>query len=177
MRLFVALLLEEEPKETLWQMAQQLKGEALQGNITRRENLHLTLAFLGETERKEDICRAMDQVGGREFAMTFDRMGKFRRDGGDLYWAGVSHCPPLLAVQRRLSRALKAQGFALEEREFRPHLTLGRQVILSPEAEERTLAERFFPVTTQVRAITLMKSERVGGKLTYTPIYERPLEG
>ncbi|MDR2266359.1 MAG: RNA 2',3'-cyclic phosphodiesterase, partial [Christensenellaceae bacterium] len=67
---------------------------------------------------------------------------------------------PLLALQRNLSDRLSTAGFALESRKFSPHITLGREV--------STRVEPWWIETfgEMVNSIELMKSERIGGKLT-----------
>ena len=59
MRLFVALLLDQACEDRLWQARCMLERHAAAGNFTRRQNLHLTLAFLGETDRVAPIGEAM----------------------------------------------------------------------------------------------------------------------
>ena len=93
MRLFVALLLTGEMKDALCQAQAKLKALARSGNFSRRENLHLTLAFLGECPPSavHRIRRAMTAAAeaAGPFPMTLDRLGRFRRPGADLWWAGV----------------------------------------------------------------------------------------
>ena len=43
-----------------------------------------------------------------------------------MLWVGVSADPGLAALQEDLESALEREGFPREERDFRPHLTLGR---------------------------------------------------
>ena len=52
MRLFVAILLSEPVKDMLMQTIRQLQPAVLDGRFSHRENLHLTLAFLGESSLK-----------------------------------------------------------------------------------------------------------------------------
>ena len=63
MRLFYAILLSEEMKQALVGAQDFLRAQGIQGNYTRRENLHLTLAFLGETDRLSAARRAAEQLG------------------------------------------------------------------------------------------------------------------
>ena len=61
MRLFVAILLSEPVKDMLMQTIRQLQSAVLDGRFSRRENLHLTLAFLGESSLKP-AQQALHQV-------------------------------------------------------------------------------------------------------------------
>ena len=60
MRLFVAAALPESWKDALDRAARALADQGVRGNFTRRENYHLTLVFLGETDRLDDVIAAMD---------------------------------------------------------------------------------------------------------------------
>ena len=55
-------------------------------------------------------------------------------------------------------------------------MTLAREVRLSDPPDENALAKRVPPMEMRVERITLMKSERLQGKLTYTPLYHTLLE-
>lgn len=69
MRLFVAILLSEPVKDMLMQTIRQLQPAVLDGRFSRRENLHLTLAFLGESSLKP-AQQALHQLSAPSFAMT-----------------------------------------------------------------------------------------------------------
>ena len=63
MRLFIAINFDPETKRKLLEVQHRLR-ELGKGNFSREDNLHLTLAFIGEVpmERLEDVKAAMDQV-------------------------------------------------------------------------------------------------------------------
>lgn len=169
MRLFIALLLSEEMKDALCRAREDLRGRARSGNFSRRENLHLTLAFLGELPPSAlpKLRRAMTRTGeaAAPFDLTLDGMGRFRRPGADLWWAGVKKEPALPELAAALGRALREEGFALEDRPFAAHLTIARQV----DAPCVTPGDIRLPAVRQrVERISLMESTRVKGVLTYT---------
>ena len=166
MRLFVAILLSEPVKDMLMQTIRQLQPAVLDGRFSRRENLHLTLAFLGESSLKP-AQQVLHQLSGPSFA-TVEGVGRFRRDGGDILWAGVRKNPDLSALALRVQQAFSQKGFSLEKRPFAAHLTLGRQVLL-PEGFDLKAFSKMLPASSmQVERVSLMKSERINGRLTYT---------
>jgi 2'-5' RNA ligase len=177
MRLFIAINLNEEMKDYLTDAIRELKKHAAKGNFTRRENLHLTLVFLGElgADQLGTIKSAMNRVGGEPFRLSFSGFGRFRRNGGDIHWLGVEKSEALFSVQKQLSAELKKAGFSLEDRAYSPHLTLGREVRLSEPSEN--IYGLLPPVKPEmnVSRISLMVSERINGILTYTGIYAREL--
>ncbi len=175
MRLFVALLFPDEVKDALREAALELKDHASYGVFSRRENFHLTLSFLGEVRDPRPVNRAMAKAaaGTGPFDLELARPGRFRRQGGDIWWVGLKAEPALTALHRQLNDALQAEGFPGEERDYRPHVTLGRQVTLTDPAFRLQVPG----LTIPVRELCLMRSERIRGVLTYTCLHREPLRG
>ena len=115
----------------------------------------------------------MDCVGVPPFVLHIGGFGYFRRPGGDVFWAGVEHSDSLTELYLRLYEELEKRGFPLEKRSFRPHLTLVRQAVLKQEYDHCAFVVPAMKMT--VEKISLMKSERSGGDLVYTPLYEKDL--
>lgn len=122
MRLFVAICFDEPCKDVLCAAIAGLKSHARQGNFSRRENLHLTLAFLGETNRLAAAKQALQSIHTEPFSIELAGLGCFQRSGSGLWWMGVAENKALAALQQQVVTALA--GFSLEKRAFRPHLTL-----------------------------------------------------
>lgn len=175
MRLFVAICFDEPCKDVLCAAIAGLKSHARQGNFSRRESLHLTLAFLGETNRIDSAKRALGSIHAESFAMELAGLGCFQRSGGDLWWMGVPENGALTALQQQVNAALMQAGFSLEKRAFRPHLTLGRQVILEPGFRAKDYGQTLPPARMLVKEIALMESRRVNGLLQYVPRFVQPI--
>lgn len=167
MRLFVAIHFSEDVKRVLLNVIGQLREQAAGGNYTRPENLHLTLAFIGESEDVAAIKEAMDGCEGPGFDLTVGGFGHF----GSLYWVGIRKAPALAALAEELQNALRQRGFPIEERPFKPHITVGREI-----RTKGPLRVDVPETTMRADRISLMKSERINGKLTYTEVYGRALE-
>lgn len=176
MRLFIAINFSPNILDDVESVIQKLKKQALQGNFTRRENLHLTLAFLGETSKLAEVKKAMDSFAANSFKLSIEGFGKFPRSGGDIYWLGVEKNKELEAVHDQLTTLLLEAGFNLEKRPFKPHITLGREIIMMKDFEQDSFAKSLTPMSMEVEKISLMKSERVNGKLVYTEIYVKNLK-
>lgn len=175
MRLFIAINFNENVKDSLCDSIARLKRMALKGNFTRRENLHLTVVFIGETNKVEAVKQAMDGVNAVPFELSVGGVGRFKRDGGDIYWAGVNKNIVLTDIYNRLCAKLFKKGFIMEDRAYKPHLTLGREVVLPKTFDEKEFAKSVSHSIMMVDSLSLMKSERINGKLTYTEIYRKPL--
>lgn len=175
MRLFIAINFNQKISEQIEDIILRLKSQAVQGNFTRRENLHLTLAFLGESSKLTQIRNAMDSIATSSFVLKINGFGKFPRSGGDIYWLGVEKNQELETIHGQLTTKLLDEGFKIEKRPFRPHLTLGREVMLKKDFDKRAFEKTIAPISVEVNKISLMKSERLNGKLVYTEIYTRNL--
>ena len=166
MRLFVAIHFSDEVKASLLNAIDALRHMA-RGNFTRPENLHLTLAFIGESDRVGDIKAVLEGCCGAPFDITVGGFGRF----GELYWAGIDQSSELKSLALDIQSGLREAGFDIEKRDFKPHITLARQVEsaapLRLEVPKKTMT---------VSRVSLMKSERINGRLTYTEVYGRTLK-
>lgn len=175
MRLFIAINFDDRVKGVLKSAQAGLRRHSLSGNFTKEENLHLTLVFLGETstDRLAQIRGVMDGVAVSPFTVDIRGVGRFRRDRGDIWWMGVEKSGELLELHSMLSGGLARCGFSLRDQKFTPHLTLAREV--SMEDENARFSDDIPGVSFEVSRISLMKSERISGRLKYTPVYEKYL--
>lgn len=168
MRLFTAILFTPEIKTALTDHIAKLKAASTHGNFTIENNLHLTLNFIGETDRVVEVKKAMSAIDAEPFTLTLGKPGVFKRSGGDIYWIGVEKNPKLENLHKQLSDALRGRGFLLENRDYKPHITLGREVSLKQPPEFANM-----PLSMTVSRVSLMKSERIQGKLVYTEIFAK----
>jgi 2'-5' RNA ligase len=174
MRLFIAINFSNEVKSRLIAAQDMLKKHALSGNFTHRENLHLTLIFLGEIAqgRVAAIKQVIDSINDGAVELHTNGLGRFRRNGGDIWWIGIDGNPSLAIIYQALADSLTASGFEIEDREYAPHLTLARKVLMKNDKNMPLTTDSF---KIMVDKISLMKSERINGVLAYTEIYARHL--
>ena len=150
--------------DALTEYQKKLRKIGAVGNYTKEENLHLTLAFVGEYGNPDEVLDAMEQVEFRPFEIRLDGIGNF----GDLLWAGVTGEEQLTAVARRLRHELAEAGIPFDKKKFRPHVTLIRQV--SYRTEQKLPKEPLRAEGMTVKRISLMKSERGKNGMVYTEI-------
>ena len=167
MRLFIAINFGQEVKNRLLGLCDDLRAYSERGHFGLPQNLHLTLAFLGEcnTNQTKAVQSVLQSTYFDPFDILIDHIGCFKRDFGDIWWAGVAENPTLSHLQRTLTNKLIAAGFELEKRKYTPHITLGREVVTDRQAWK---IESFGET---VRSIELMQSERVDGALKYSVVY------
>jgi 2'-5' RNA ligase len=176
MRLFIAINFSERIKDALCETIADLMTASRRGRFTRRDNLHLTLAFIGETDRVDDIIDVMDEarddISESKVRITLSGAGAFTRKGGDIHWIGVEHTPELKRLAQCIASGLRDGGFDIEKRKFTPHVTIGREVRL--HADARITAPM---ASMDVKSISLMRSDRSQGELVYTELASVPLRG
>ena len=170
MRLFVALTFPPHVHAALLRAQTALKKQG-RGNFTREENLHLTLAFIGETDRIDEARAALHEVSSSPAALKFDRAGAF----DDLIWVGAELSPSLAALQKDVTARLKDHGFSLEKRAFRPHITLCRRFVPYGKRDLAALEQALGSANCCADQVILMESLRIDGKLVYRPVERKKL--
>ena len=160
MRLFVAVPLADEMKRALIDTQKAMYDRGVRGRFSPEENLHLTLAFVGEVPEAGPVLDALSTVSFRPFTITLDGIGAF----GDLWWAGLRDSAPLTAAARRVRRALAGSGIPFDRKRFSPHITLIRN------ASKDAAGLRVAPVGMCVDRIALMRSDRGRGGMIYTEL-------
>ncbi len=124
MRLFIALSFEDSVLEMLTGFQEELRKQGVRGNYTPRENLHITLAFIGEYGNPEDILDVMETVPFRPVELRFKGYQHYR----DMYFAKIADNTGLESYVRRLRRALAENDIPFDRKSFKPHITLVRKV-------------------------------------------------
>ncbi len=160
MRLFLAINLSDEMKEALLAAQDALFDRGIRGNYTAEENMHLTLAFIGEYPDAEAVLDALSAVSFTPFPIGLEGMGSF----GDLWWAGIGESPALASLVRRIRRALSEGGIPFDRKRFSPHITLIRKV------SGKMPGIRIRPVSMTVGAVSLMRSDRGRNGMIYTEL-------
>lgn len=131
-RTFVACELPREIRSAIGQIQQNLKQSRLRLKWVRPENLHLTLAFLGEVEAERiEAISGVVRTAARGYApllICAKGIGVFpgmRRPR--VLWVGIGgQRQELTQLQAAVAGGLAAVGFPREKRPFKGHLTIGR---------------------------------------------------
>lgn len=131
MRAFIAVALDPEVKRTLQAFVTVMRSTRGDVRWVRPDGLHLTLKFLGEIDEAV-ACRVgtvLADLAGRHgpFPLGFRGTGAFPNERDPrVLWVGAFAGPGLAVFQEELDSVLEPEGFEREQREFKPHLTLGR---------------------------------------------------
>jgi 2'-5' RNA ligase len=142
---------------------------------------HLTLLFLGAVA--DDLVPALTVATGDAVAAAppmrlrlagAGRFGSLRRP--QVFWAGLDgDVAPLVALAGRLAAAARSLDLPVEDRPFRPHLTLGRWPPRRPA--DGTLPERlagYCGPSWPVREVRLVESH-LGRRAPYETVAAWPV--
>lgn len=126
LRLFFALWPDPSVQASLAAWANTIE-ERLGGRAIPRDALHMTLAFLGDTDvGRVDTLRQIGESlprNGIELSFVAVRCWRHNR----IAWAAVDETPAALPILvRDLRQRLEAAGFPVDRRDFTPHVSLVR---------------------------------------------------
>jgi 2'-5' RNA ligase len=178
-RAFVAIPM---PEDAAARLAGLTRGLTV-GRRVPEENLHLTLAFLGDVtdEGLEELHETLSAIRAAPVELTFCGLGTFGDDRPRALWAAVAAAPELAALQKQVEKASRKAGLAPEARRFVPHVTLVRLKGWREDAAPlaRFLADRGGAAVPPVRAVafSLMSSRLRPEGAVYEELARYPLVG
>jgi RNA 2',3'-cyclic 3'-phosphodiesterase len=178
-RCFIALPLDEVALADLRDAMEGIEIEGLR--LTRHENLHVTLKFLGDVEDRE-IPRLIDSLGGvaaerPAFELSLTAIGYMpdaRRPR--VLAATIDRSPQALTLFEGVEEAVSELGFPREGRAYHPHITLGR-FRRPPRRIPAPDTFHLAPTTLPVERFVLMSSTLGGAAPEYAELATFPLRG
>jgi RNA 2',3'-cyclic 3'-phosphodiesterase len=127
MRLFVALDIDPEIRRRIGEFRDKMRAYAPDVRWVGPETFHITLQFLGETQKPDEISSALRQVRGAAIALSFRGTGFFPNPKSPrVLWVGIESDEHLQELASSIVEALQPLGFKRDEGPFIPHLTLAR---------------------------------------------------
>lgn len=166
MRLFISINLADNIKEAIMDVQDSMMFCGIGGNYTRPENMHITLAFIGELADPELVLEQIERVEVEPFTISLKGIGAFR----GLWWIGLEESEELKTLARRIRRNLAEAGIPYDRKKFSPHITLVRR----PDGELSDLPaeaiESITGVSMTVDHVSLMRSDRGKRGMVYKEI-------
>ncbi|HTE40886.1 MAG TPA: RNA 2',3'-cyclic phosphodiesterase [Steroidobacteraceae bacterium] len=161
-RLFVALWPTDELRRA---MEERTRPYAASGRPIPAANLHLTLAFLGSVpdSRIDDARVAIANVAVQPFGIVLKEL-QWWQSQALVCWAPEPSAA-LLELVQRLHSALRSNGFELEDRAFKAHVTVVRDAYDKPEL--KPISE----LRWQVQTIELIESRRPSNDRSAGSVY------
>ena len=125
-RLFIAIPTPEAVQDALFDLRED---DIPAARWVQREQLHLTLRFLGDTddEQTEKIQEKLADIQFQPFEIECRGLGQFPPNKPPrVLWAGIKYSDALFQLQGAVEYALLELGYTREKNRFFPHITLAR---------------------------------------------------
>ena len=188
LRLFTAIYPPSPALDVIVRVQEGLRAE-LGHEIVRwisRPNLHLTLQFMGETPAEllgmVKECMGIPGEPAKAVPLVLGGVGAFPNAvRARTLWVGVEDTSgQLAAVQARVREALRQSGVPLDNRPFRPHLTIGYVRRRATRTDQKRVAEVLRNLSPKhfafaVREMSLVESALTPNGSQYTVLYSVPL--
>ena len=177
MRVFVALELPQKTKDNLERSANQFAQHSNGGNFVPKQNYHITLHFLGNVAASDIIYiqSAMDAVKDlpapelqiQQFAML---------RASDIVCARLKQSAELVKLHDALGEKLEANGFEVEHRAYRPHVTLIRKKSFTLPFSEVTKSVDVYNMPFVADSVVLYESVFGNDGVSYRELYRVTLK-
>lgn len=165
MRIFIGIKLDDCLEEII-KIQEDLKLLDPEANYTKKDNIHMTLAFLGELLERDvlKLKNILDRIDYFSFEIETLKVKRMR----DMLILEVKPETALLDLQSILEENLRRAGFYLENRKFYPHITLSRKTKIN--------VDKVYKLKSAVREMIIFSSERSENGLTYRPLHIKKLD-
>ncbi len=176
MRLFVALAIPDAVAQSLLLIQGGVPGARWQ----TRDQLHLTLRFIGEVEGRDAamLDDALAAIHLPAFDLQLHAVGQFGGRQMHSLWAGVRKNETLEHLQRKVDTAIRRVGQPQDAHKFTPHVTLAR--LRHPEQgkalEWLTQHALYTSAEFTVRTFSLYSSKLTSDGSIYRVEQDYPLE-
>jgi 2'-5' RNA ligase len=183
-RIFIALKIEagENLLKMISSYCDRLKKDQIKWTDTT--NIHITIAFLGDTEEKtinaiismlEEKCK-----GFGKFELILKGSGIFRNiNDPRIIWTGIEPSEKLIQLNNLIMNGLKELEIKMEDRAYKPHLTIGRIKRLNEDETLKGLVSEFQDYEIQlvpVNEVILYESILLTAGPIYKPIIKVNLQ-
>ncbi len=181
MRLFLAIACPNELKERIINVQREVKPAGSM-KLVERENIHLTLKFLGEVNDKKipAITENLNFLNEeKKFKVILKGVGAFPNAGhARVIWVGVEDGDVIINLNKKIEEELSKLGFGRDER-FHPHFTIARVKFVKDRGKLQDIFEKYKNeefCNFIAEKIELMKSELTPKGPVYSVVEEFRLE-
>ena len=171
MRLFTGVKFASNIIDSLCFLQSEITKRAGKARLVSKDNLHLTLFFLGKTSENklEEVRQALKIVGERNTPFTLklnNRLETFdAKNPAKVVWVGVQEgLPDLQRLQQAIASAMEQAGFKGDGRTYVPHITVARDVYFT-NATDTGCEEGISPKISSIPAMTVEKFELIASEI------------
>ena len=139
-----------------------LSKSGVKGNFTKKDNLHLTLLFLGELNKEEinQVEKIMDSIEFSDFTIEIKKLTSLK----DMLVLEVES-EKLMLLQKEIALKVSKTKINFDNKKYYPHITLVRK--------SNMMLEKELNINSNVNSFYLYSSQRIDGNLVYKKEYER----
>jgi len=178
-RTFIALEIADVIKEQLTHIQRQLMNKGAELKWIKKENIHLTLKFLGEIDENnhnkifELMNHASENAGSLNLSLS--ELGMFPDEKRpNTIWVGIGgEVEEVRQLAERCDYYLSTIGFEKSKNNFKPHLTIGR--IKKITNKKQFISEvndiKVSRAAFRVKKLHVVKSELMPAGAVYTNIH------
>ena len=157
-RIFIAIRLTEQFKQPLLDAQARLKELGVEGFYASKENLHLTLSFIGETDKVSIIKQAISEIEFEPFSIKTSQVGCFNSDRAKVLWMGVEESEQLQCLADKVRQKLTEYCIEFDQKPFKAHITLASR-------PSRFITEIEIPHSQMtVEKVSVMETVSMNGK-------------
>jgi RNA 2',3'-cyclic 3'-phosphodiesterase len=172
---FIAIPITANIKDEFATWQEELKNEVSYKQWPVKEDLHITLKFLGAVEDEKvkllrELLRSISEQS--PFSLTVGKIGTFGKPNSPrVLWAGVEKTEPLESLFKQIEKVATFIGFSKENRPYTPHITLAKKWNGNDGSPEmiKTMKERYQFLTYQMNVDSFVLYQIFPSK---TPKYE-----
>lgn len=185
-RIFIAINLPEKIRNQL--VNYQKKWPELPIRWTKKDNLHITLVFIGYVKDEEipEICQIVEEIAGKNniFTISLNKIvyAPPKKMPPRMVWVSGEKSEQLTKLQRASENSLLASPLRGDikqgKRLYSPHVTLGRIKrwdFKQLEIEERPNINEDVSFSFEVNSIEIMESQLKRTGAEYTVLESVPL--
>lgn len=181
-RSFISIPCPESVKDRIIEVQKEIVGYGAMTPVGR-ENMHLTLKFLGDVNEKtlEEVKNTLNAVSDTpKFNATFIGLGVFPNQSYvRVIWVGIGEgSTEMMELAGRIDEKLSAFGFGKDEK-FHPHLTIARVKNVTDKGGLRDAIKKYSSTifsSFSVEGIDLMESRLTPKGPVYSVLNEFKLK-
>jgi len=168
MRYFIGIKIDEKSLDEILHIQKEVKKELIKRNVkfteAKKENIHLTLKFIGEYKDEEKLKEIIKEINSNEITQEI-KIDKISNFNGRVVFLNVVQQKPFEEIHREINRKLNS-----EDERFHAHITLFR--IKNP----RVFYENRIELKIKLKSICLYNSTLTSQGPRYEILYEKVLK-
>lgn len=131
MRLFIAIDLDNK------EYFKEIQDQTPKAVMTHPKTFHLTLKFLGETDKQIEVVNILKNIKFKKFKIHTTNIGFFPSENYiNVIWLGLEANKELIKLQTSIEKSLESFDFKKDFSDFKPHITLARVKFIKPEKKK-----------------------------------------